>query len=73
MIEVGHKGIGHTEIVRREDELISPALELLQQSVGTHGTLCGTGCTDTYGTHTVTSLLRAVHDVTGLLVDEHLF
>ena len=73
MVEVGYQGVRHTELVRREYELIGPSLKLLQQAVGTHGTLRSTGGAHADAADTMTSLLRAVHDVASLLMHEHLF
>ena len=73
MVEVCHKGIRHAELVRREYELVGPPLKLLEQAIGSYGTLRGTGGTHTNRTDTMTRFLSLVDDITGLLVDEHLF
>ena len=72
MIEVGNQGIAHAKLIRGEDELVGPALELLQLAIGTNGRLCGTGSAHTYTAHTMTFLLRFVHDLAGFLAYKHL-
>ena len=54
MVEISHEGGGHPELVWWEDELIGPALKLLQKTVRTHGTLRSTGRAHTDGADTMT-------------------
>ena len=72
MIEVGHHRVGQSELVGREDELIGPTLVLLQQAVSTHSGLCGAGHTGAYDADAVLGEFRGVHNLAGLLRDEHL-
>ena len=72
MIEVGNQGIGQTEVVGREDELVGPSVVLLQQTVGTHSRL---GCpqrADAYGTDMARGCLGIVDNTAGLRFNLHL-
>ena len=72
MIEVGNHRVCQSEVVRREDELIGPAVKLLQHSVSTDGRLCGTQRADADSTHVVALCLGIVGNAAGLSIDNHL-
>ena len=72
MIEVSNKSITESELVWWEDELVGPSLKLLQHTIGTYGTLGGTGGAHTYAAYSVTLALGLINDLTSLGWNEHL-
>ena len=65
MVEVGNHGVSQSEVIRWEDELVGPSVELLQHSVGTYRSLCGTHGADAHCTDVVTLFLGLVDGSTG--------
>ena len=72
MIEVGYHRVGNTELVRREDELVGPALILLEHLVRAYGGLGSLDYTCAYCAHVVSVLLGSVHCLAGISSNKHL-
>ena len=68
MVEVRDHRVGESEVVRREDELVSPAVVFLQHTVGADSGLCSLNDACANGAHAVTSTLPELGQVTDSVV-----
>ena len=72
MVEVRDHRVGESEVVRREDELVSPAVVFLQHTVGSDSGLCSLNDACANGAHTVAGTLRFVDELAAVGVYTHL-
>ena len=72
MIEVRDHRVGKSEVIRWEDELIGPAIVLLQHTVGANGCLRSLHHACTHSTHMVSGTLCVVHQLAAVGIDAHL-
>ena len=72
-MEVGDHAGSHTEIVRRENELIGPSFEFFQMSVGTYCRFNRTHHGSSDSTDLATVVLTLVHNTHNISVHDHLF
>ena len=72
-MEVGDHAVSHREGVRREDELVGPAVERLDFTINRLGGLQGFHGGGADGKHIVVPLVSRIDQVAAFLVHIHLF
>ena len=72
MIEVGNHGVSKSEVIGWEDEFVSPAVELLQHTVGTYSRFRGTHGTNAHCTDMTSIGFSLVDNLASFCCHHHL-